>query len=651
MAVDEQIRISLIGDGGNLTKTLQQLQAQLRRFQEGIRTATNIDSLERLQRAAAATQARIAALASAPTSAASGLGNLSRASNTSTQSLINLSRVAQDAPYGLIGIANNLNPLLESLQRGARESGGFGNSLKALGSAMLGPAGIGLALGVVSALLIKYRDKLFSSGNAAKEHAKKLEDAKKKLDEYIQSLDDVTRSSVQGAQAAQEQLVTLQTLYTATQNANIPLADRKKLVDQLQEQYPKYFGNIKDEIILAGGAADAYNKLTTAILASSRAEAAKATLVDLQKQILAAEENTVGALRDQTSALKKVNDLKNSGKKTTETSLTGEERLTETGATLNKLQNDLADKSKKVNEAYKERIALSERAKKMAEEVNSIVEANPNALLKPTGKPLETKVKEVKVKPEKITIERTGTIQFDSPTDFFKNLNLEEAQKSNPDYEKFLRNQFSNIKIPLRLNIVPPTTPLINAKDLHIIDGIALAAKANEEISRALSSIETAGFASLGDAIGKAISGGNLTEAFAALGGQLGSVITQLGEQMISLGVIALATKKAIASFFTNPFALIAAGVALTAFGSVIQSKLSVPHLAEGGIIPPGYNGDKFPAMLNSGEAVIPLNKIHSILGNTGNSGPQVIVMAQRLRGRDAVLQQVREGKSQRRAV
>ena len=30
-----------------------------------------------------------------------------------TQSLINLSRVAQDAPFGFTGIANNLNPLLE----------------------------------------------------------------------------------------------------------------------------------------------------------------------------------------------------------------------------------------------------------------------------------------------------------------------------------------------------------------------------------------------------------------------------------------------------------------------------------------------------------------------------------------------------------
>jgi hypothetical protein len=84
-------------------------------------------------------------------------------SNQATNALSNLSRVAQDAPYGFIGIANNLNPLLESFQRlsvGAKEAG---TSLtKELGKALTGPAGIGLALGVVSSLLIKFGDDINS---------------------------------------------------------------------------------------------------------------------------------------------------------------------------------------------------------------------------------------------------------------------------------------------------------------------------------------------------------------------------------------------------------------------------------------------------------------------------------------------------------
>lgn len=77
-----------------------------------------------------------------------------------TQSLTNLSRIAQDAPYGFMGIANNLNPLLESFQRLQKESGGAGEALKAMAAGLMGPAGIGLALGAVSSLLVAYGDKI-----------------------------------------------------------------------------------------------------------------------------------------------------------------------------------------------------------------------------------------------------------------------------------------------------------------------------------------------------------------------------------------------------------------------------------------------------------------------------------------------------------
>ena len=49
--------------------------------------------------------------------ATNNLGNAFRqipqTSGAATNALTNLSRVAQDAPYGFIGIANNLNRLLE----------------------------------------------------------------------------------------------------------------------------------------------------------------------------------------------------------------------------------------------------------------------------------------------------------------------------------------------------------------------------------------------------------------------------------------------------------------------------------------------------------------------------------------------------------
>lgn len=87
------------------------------------------------------------------------LKKLPQASGQATQALTNLSRVAQDAPYGFIGIANNLNPLLESFQRLSDASKKAGTSLaKELGAALTGPAGIGIALGVVSSLIVAFGD-------------------------------------------------------------------------------------------------------------------------------------------------------------------------------------------------------------------------------------------------------------------------------------------------------------------------------------------------------------------------------------------------------------------------------------------------------------------------------------------------------------
>ena len=134
-----------------------------------------------------------------------------------TQSLVNLSRIAQDAPYGFLGIANNLNPMLESFQRLQKESGGAGEALKAMASGLMGPAGIGLALGVVSSLVVAYGSKIseFISGTneASKsqdEFNKKLLEAQSKASEngvklmaYLRIADDVSVSDNRRAEALQ----------------------------------------------------------------------------------------------------------------------------------------------------------------------------------------------------------------------------------------------------------------------------------------------------------------------------------------------------------------------------------------------------------------------------------------------------------------
>lgn len=96
----------------------------------------------------------------AAASAAKGVTDLNKAAGSTTQTLTNVGRVVQDLPFGLIGIANNLDPLLASFQQLKQQSGGLGPALKSLGSALIGPAGIAIALSAVTSILIKYGDEI-----------------------------------------------------------------------------------------------------------------------------------------------------------------------------------------------------------------------------------------------------------------------------------------------------------------------------------------------------------------------------------------------------------------------------------------------------------------------------------------------------------
>ena len=88
------------------------------------------------------------------------LKKMPQATGQATQALVNLSRVAQDAPYGFMGIANNLNPMLESFQRLSASEGGTTKALKSMAAGLMGPAGLGVALGVASSLLVAFGDEI-----------------------------------------------------------------------------------------------------------------------------------------------------------------------------------------------------------------------------------------------------------------------------------------------------------------------------------------------------------------------------------------------------------------------------------------------------------------------------------------------------------
>lgn len=115
---------------------------------------------------------------------------------------------------------------------------------------------------------------------------KELINGKKAIDNNKEALENYKKTMLDSQQAAQEEIVQLNLLYQAAVDSSKGMNERISAVKELKKEFPQYFKNLSDEEVLVGKAADKYNELATAIMASAKAQAAKETLVKNSKEIL-----------------------------------------------------------------------------------------------------------------------------------------------------------------------------------------------------------------------------------------------------------------------------------------------------------------------------------------------------------------------------
>lgn len=263
----ETLRLDIVADSAQAQAELQKLKNQLTVFERALKKATDPAQIIYLNKNIDFLTGKIQAANTANQRFAQG-------SNQAANALTNLGRVAQDAPFGFIGIQNNLNPLLESFQRLKAETGSTGGALKSLAGSLIGPAGLGLALSVGSGLLVAFGDKLFKTDNAAKQAA-----------ESMSKLRD----------SAAKELVEFKKLTIVAADANIPLVQRKQAVEDLQKNYPAYLGNLSQEDILAGKIGGAYDKVVQALRAKIALQAAEEKVIPIIKEQLKVAEDLAAA--------------------------------------------------------------------------------------------------------------------------------------------------------------------------------------------------------------------------------------------------------------------------------------------------------------------------------------------------------------------
>lgn len=186
-----------------------------------------------------------------------------------------------------LAISNNLPILTDELARAKKEY----KELTAAGETAV-PVWKQVVKGIISwqTALVVGITVLSMYGKDIVEWIKGLFKAEEAMKDLVDVQKELNTVQAKGVQNAQDEIIRLNLLYKATQDAKRPVEERKKAVDELQKVYPEYFENLTDEEVLAGKASDAYTRLSTSIVAAARARAAQDKMVENAKLILENEE-------------------------------------------------------------------------------------------------------------------------------------------------------------------------------------------------------------------------------------------------------------------------------------------------------------------------------------------------------------------------
>ena len=110
--------------------------------------------------------------------------------------------------------------------------------------------------------------------------------SKEAIDANVRAMNDLGEARLKGEKSAQSELTRLKLLYQGLKEENVSRSDKLRIVKELQNKYPSYFGNLNAEQILAGKAEKAYLKLAKAIMDTAKARAIQDKIVDNEKKSL-----------------------------------------------------------------------------------------------------------------------------------------------------------------------------------------------------------------------------------------------------------------------------------------------------------------------------------------------------------------------------
>ena len=447
--------------------------------------------------------------------------------------LMQFSRIAQDAPYGIIGIGNNITATAESFGYLKQQTGSTSGALKAMASSLMGTGGILLGVSLLTTGFTLLSQSGLSLGdvfNKITGNVDIFKDALKKANE--EAYND------KGVQAAVSNVNELRNEIDLAKNGFL---DKDKVVEHYNETIGKTTGLVSsldeaEKEITKNG--DAYIKMTLYKAAATIAlqEAAKASLE--------AEKTRVKKLSEFTNAF-------------LDADLTQTRSKEQYEQKQKNLQNQLKIRQQK-------EIKINEDAANANLSIAKKFQSDAAKIAKGFG------------------------------FNFFGDTKQDKTKKAPETFNTPQVTGLQSQLLPAGLTLPPVNSEIFgqSIKNLAPMMSEAMAefetmwANFGIDLSSIIETSTEDALIGFGESIGNALAMGTnvFKEAGASLIASIGNMISSVGKELVKMGVLAqayAAVVKWMKSAFANPYALAAAGVALIAIGAAVSS--SAKKVGNGG--------------------------------------------------------------------
>ena len=218
------------------------------------------------------------------------LGGLQQKQSGANGVTMEFNRIIQDAPYGMMGIGNNIQQLASNWQvytqqvrAAAVANGQTVTSMTLVKGAMasiLSPANlVTLAIAGITSGWVMYQQHQQKAN-------KEMKDSEKGMKSYAETLDGISRMQLEGSQNAQKELVNLQLLKKVYDDNSTSQKKREEAYNSIMVLYGKYFGEMSKEEQKVFNLEKGYQELATTILATAKARAAENLIMKNQEKAL-----------------------------------------------------------------------------------------------------------------------------------------------------------------------------------------------------------------------------------------------------------------------------------------------------------------------------------------------------------------------------